>query len=381
MTVLFFGSGYPMPSFIQTRLECLRAEGIVVKLVLPFHLANHSCGFPVISAGGKLSYIDLVRVLAFLLVRPMGFMQLIWCRPDLDLPQRFKWGLKHLFLTNLRGSYIFHFQWLTFAAEFGWLKKLYPHPFVTSVRGSQLTIYPMTRPGYQGIIMNALMVSDLIHCVSKDLALRCLNLGVEESRIIVNYNGVNTLSFKPAQRNRTGVFGLVSVGSLIWRKGYLFQLLVVKRLLQFGEVKLNIVGRGPDFEALQYWVDLLELRNNVKFYGSVSPTEIAEVLVKADCYISTSAAEGLANSVLEAAACGLPVIAFDCDGMHEIIKDGETGFVVPFGNLDKMVEKAVRLLKSPEMAYNFGLSARAHIEKNFDQQIWVKHMVNIYQSL
>src|SRR5690606_37617684 len=113
-----------------------------------------------------------------------------------------------------------------------------------------------------------------------------------------------------------------------------YQLLSLKELLRNGLiVKLLLVGEGPDREGLLYTANKLGLSESVVFSGNVAEETVAKLLSQSDIYVSTSIAEGLPNSVVEAAASGLPIVAFACEGIREIVANGENGFVVPFGDI------------------------------------------------
>lgn len=104
-------------------------------------------------------------------------------------------------------------------------------------------------------------------------------------------------------------------------------------------------------------------------------------LRSSDIYISTSAAEGLSNAVLEAVACGLPVVAFDCEGMNEVIENGHNGFIVPFGDLDAMKEKIQLLYNDRQLLETMGSKGASIAIEKFDYRVHIQKMIEFYKSL
>lgn len=298
---------------------------------------------------------------------------------------RAKLTLRYLPLASLTGVNVIHIQWLGWVPDFHWLRKILNSPLVASARGSQVTVYPFTRPGYAEVIRKALRLTDACHLVSEDLRSAVLKLGADEAKLFVNYNGIDLDVFKPLpERQNDNVLNslqLVSVGSLIWRKGYFFQIAVVQQLLRRNvKVKLTIVGDGTDREGLLYSCRALGVEEFVVFKGQLNEIEIANLLAQSDVYVSTSMAEGLPNSVVEAAASALPVVAFECEGIHEIVEHGVSGYVVPAGSIDEMVN-FLEILLDHDSRTKVGQSARKRVEQRFNQQISVDKMIIEYQRL
>ena len=115
--------------------------------------------------------------------------------------------------------------------------------------------------------------------------------------------------------------------------------------------------------------------------GKIAASELPVWLNQADVYVSASAAEGLANSVVEASACGLPVVTFACEGMAEVLEDQVTGFILPFGDVEGMTEKIQILKDSPERSMQMAEAARARMIEKFDEKKWVSHMIETYKTI
>ncbi len=377
------GIGNPVPSFIHRRLAALLHAGVKLTIVAEHGQRIDLPKARVLRIGGKQN--SLQQLLSFIKVwmSPLLFFRLLSLRPELMVAQRWRWAIKYLPITRIKPPGVVHIQWLSSVPDFQWLGHFFKCPLVASARGSQLTVYPLTRPGFKATIQDAIQKVDYIHCVSNDMALACKRFGANAEKIFINYNGIDLQKFSPrpiAKAEKS--FTMISVGALMWRKGFQYQLQLLNMLVKEGRsVRLLLLGDGPDREGLHYSAHILKLVEHVTFAGKIKASELPDWLNQADVYLSTSVAEGLANSVVEAIACGLPVVAFACEGMDEVLEDGVNGFILPVGDLDGMVEKMHYLMDHPDERKKMGASARKHAAEKFDEGEWVSRMVKKYESI
>lgn len=156
------------------------------------------------------------------------------------------------------------------------------------------------------------------------------NFGLDSKKIKVIYNPVdinfihsNITPNKKLFNNKN--LNLLAVGSLEYQKG--FDILINASKFIKCDFNIIILGRGSLYESLVSLRNKLGLKNNIKFIGNVENPFI--YMNEADFLVLSSRFEGLPNVVLEANACGTPVIAFDCPGgTSEIIKDGLNGILI-----------------------------------------------------
>lgn len=381
--VLIIDAGNTIPTFIRRRLTALVKGKVSVVLVTGYgQYIQDGIANKVIKVGGALSFLDQIERIGFAFFHPSVFIKMLSLKPSLKFLHRIKWALKFLPLACVQNVSIVHFQWIAHAANFEWLRQFHQCAFIGSARGSQLTIYPLTRPHYRKLIEESIRILDGIHCVSSSMAKHCEAIGVLPEKIFVNYNGIDLKKFAPKTiREPKKKFTIISVGSLIWRKGYLYQLEILNGLVNGGyDVELIWVGEGQDKEGLFYTAHILKLIDRVIFTGKIDESELPHWFSKADIYLSTSIAEGLSNSTVEAASCGLPLVAFACEGMDEVLEYGVTGFILPFGEVDGMIKKISYLIEHPEERMKMGILSRRRMVDRFDEDKWVSHMIKTYQS-
>jgi glycosyltransferase involved in cell wall biosynthesis len=172
--------------------------------------------------------------------------------------------------------------------------------------------------------------------VSASLHDEMVALGMGASKTHVLRNGVDLEHFGPrnreAARARFGVSGpvLLSVGALIPRKAHDITL---KALAKIPDATLLIAGEGPERGRLQALAGALGLGERVRLLGSVAHQDLPELYAAADISILASKREGLANVLLEAIACGAPIIATNVDGAAEVLDDPACGRLIPVGDV------------------------------------------------
>jgi glycosyltransferase involved in cell wall biosynthesis len=384
LKVFVIGTGNPIPSFIHRRLHALNERGVEVVVSMEYgqkHQLHPAIEIVRYGDVRQMKVNDALHYLGKLLSSPHIFFRLWKLNAVPGWSARLKTTIKYFPLAVVPGVSLIHIQWLTLITRVNWLGALYNVPVMASVRGSQVTVYPRTRAGFSDVVRQAISQTDALHVVSKDLMPTCIDLGARPAQLLVNYNGVNLEKFRPpVGQQPTQTLTLISVGAAIWRKGYLFQLEILKQLMDFTPVSLTIVGEGPDLEGLKYLAFKMGVYKAVQFYGRANEEQVVALLQQSDVYISTSAAEGLANSCMEAAACGLPVVTFACEGMNELVEHGHTGYIVPYGDVAIFVDH-VRTLADSKHRLALGKQARQKMEREWSMDFWTDEMIKHYEVI
>ena len=159
-----------------------------------------------------------------------------------------------------------------------------------------------------------------------------MNIGVAPEKIEVLRNGVDLRLFYPIERSAVrssmGLNGptLLSVGHLIERKGHDLAILALTRLPEF---QLLIAGDGPEEQHLKALAIESGVGKRVRFLGSLTQPQLRDCYGAADALVLASSREGWANVLLEAMACGTPVVATAVDGTPEVVARPEAGVLVP----------------------------------------------------
>jgi glycosyltransferase involved in cell wall biosynthesis len=173
----------------------------------------------------------------------------------------------------------------------------------------------------------------------------------------------NGLPARVHPRSRQENKVVVAAGRIVWIKGYDLLISAFAEVVEkHPEWRLRIHGEGPRREELRRKATRLGLYNNVLM---LEPTDDMEgELAKASILAMSSRAEPFGMTIIEAFACGLPVVAFDCPrGPREIITDGVDGLLVPPGDVGALAETLIRLIDDEELRRSMAANARASAER------------------
>ena len=140
------------------------------------------------------------------------------------------------------------------------------------------------------------------------------------------------------------------------------------------DAQLFVVGDGTHRKALIELSQSLGIRQNCFFPGFISKHgDLPGIYRLASVFLTASEVEIQSSVVLEAAASGLPVVAMDASSMPEFIHDGETGFLVPPGDLETMAERLIALVEDPPRARRMGKAARGMVTSHSNQRFVAAH--------
>ncbi len=204
-------------------------------------------------------------------------------------------------------------------------------------------------------------------------------VGLAGDKIQIICNGVDCDRFTPATTGQPARgLRFISVGRLQDVKDPLNVLRAfaqLKELRPQHELQLELVGDGPLFDACQQFVAAFGLQHCVSLPGAAS--DIPQRLRHADIYLLGSRAEGISNTVLEAMASGLPVVATRVGGNAELIVDGETGFLVPAAQPEALTAAMRRYVDDRSLLGRHGAAARTRAVEDFS----LAGMMARYQAL
>lgn len=200
-------------------------------------------------------------------------------------------------------------------------------PVVVTARGTDINLIARYRFPRRQIIWAANQ-ADAVVAVSNALKESLVALGVAEDKITVLRNGVDLERFHPL--GRSVLQGKFRLKTPVWLfAGHLVSLkgvdIVITALANIPDVTLLIAGIGPEERRLRQLADSLEVAHRIRFLGEVSHPELCEYYNVADVLVLASSREGMPNVVLEALACGTPVIATRAGGSLELVSSPEAG--------------------------------------------------------
>ena len=170
---------------------------------------------------------------------------------------------------------------------------------------------------------------------------------------------------------------IVMVARFAPQKDHLLMLNAFSRLSS--NCRLIFVGDGPARARVQSEADSLFLTDRVEFLGNRS--DVAEILAGAHVFALATNWEGLPISILEAMRASLPIVATDAGGVAEEVVDGETGFLVPRGDVAAVRDRLSKLLADPQLRSRMGAAGRRRFEQLFSLDRMLEKTVKVYREV
>ncbi len=211
--------------------------------------------------------------------------------------------------------------------------------------------------------------------------------GKSAKKIIRIYNGIDLNRFIPNGVLQTSPFTLLCVSRLVEKKG-LHVLIEACGLLRDRNVAFQcwIVGSGLLAGRLESQIRQRKLNHQVKLLGPHSHLEVLKRyhtahLYTLPCVISPDGnRDGLPVSIVEALACGLPVITTPMTGIPEVVHHGENGLLVPVGNAQALAEAAESVIRDSQLYERLKSNARPSVESSFDQRKTIEMLSDLFKN-
>jgi teichuronic acid biosynthesis glycosyltransferase TuaC len=203
-----------------------------------------------------------------------------------------------------------------------------------------------------------------------------------ETSSTVVYNGVNPNLFSPNPTEAATLDPeILVVGNLLPSKGHDLVLRALGKLRPIiPQLQCRIIGEGPDRARLQTLVRELGIDEQVQFVGRQTRLEVAELMRSCAVFVLPSWDEGLGCVYLEAMSCGKPVIGCRGQGISEVIKHGNNGWLIPPNDLEALVQGLSALLGSPALRSRIGTEARQTILEKLTLSHQADHLSRIYRQ-
>jgi len=258
---------------------------------------------------------------------------------------------------------------------------------VTTLHGTDVTLVGQRREVFD-LTRWSLKKSDGLTAVSmflKDETCKIFNLPPEEIEVIYNFVDLNeykpsddlSLKFKLGIKDSQKIITHISNFRPVKRA--LDALRILESLLIEIDCVLLYVGEGPETGLVLNEVHNKKLNDKVKFLGKMP--QVTDVLNISDVLLVTSETESFGLAALEAMAMEVPVVAFRVGGLPEVVRDGENGFLVEFGNIEKAALAVKSLILNLDLKKEFGKKARIKACKNFNLENQVIQYLNYYKKI
>ncbi len=246
--------------------------------------------------------------------------------------------------------------------------------------------YKLLRKGYSPFINRFVAMSqDLQQWLQNDV-------GIDAEKIVQLYNGVDFSRFSaaaaPALAQKLGLppgcFVIGTVGRQQEEKDQrtlieAFNLLAGLPISQDRELRLVLVGNGPEENNLKNLVNQCNLADKVLFLGVRN--DVSQIMALLDLFVLPSLGEGISNTILEAMASGLPVVATNVGGNPELVVEGETGRLVPSQAPKQMARVINDYLNMPQQLAQHGKQGQQRARQLFSLEAMIAHYTAFYDDL
>jgi glycosyltransferase involved in cell wall biosynthesis len=255
------------------------------------------------------------------------------------------------------------------------------HPFVLSTWGSDIFDFPQKSHWHKKMIEFVINRADHITATSRMLTDETRKYLKKEMEVFTVPFGVDIERFRPPDPvGRRGItVGIVKKLEPKYGIEHLIRAFsMVSR--QHSELRLLIVGDGSQETFLKQLCGELGITDRVTFAGLVEHDRVPEYLHRMDIFVVPSVlpSETFGVAAVEAAACQLPVIASHIGGLPEVVRDGETGFLVPPRDEEAIAERLSRLIADEPLRKQMGQAGRRFIEKHYVWQENAGKMERLY---
>jgi colanic acid/amylovoran biosynthesis glycosyltransferase len=219
---------------------------------------------------------------------------------------------------------------------------------------------------------------------------RAISLGCPEDRIDVIGSGTNldVFTYHPAPWPASGPIKILSIGRLVEKKGWRYSIEAVADQIRSGaRIDYQIVGEGEERAALQGLIVRLGVAEQIRLIGKRESAEIVELLRNVHIFLAPSVTaasgdtDGPTNTLKEAMATGVPVIATRHGGIPELVEDGVTGLLVAERDGTALAEAIARLVGAPALRETLVKAARRRVEETYDLQTLNQQLLSLYAQV
>jgi sugar transferase (PEP-CTERM/EpsH1 system associated) len=220
------------------------------------------------------------------------------------------------------------------------------------------------------------------------------SVGVPHARIAHICNGVDTARFRPPPSGREAIPGSPFSDSGLWIVGTVGRMQAIKNQTKLAEafvrvlrldprarkrMRLVMIGDGPLREEVTGLLERAGVRDLAWLPGERA--DVPQIMRGLDCFALPSLAEGISNTILEAMASGLPVVATDVGGNPDLVENGLTGRLVPSAGANGLAEALLAYFRDPALARRHGRAGRNRTERQFSLERMAADYERLYLNL
>jgi N-acetyl-alpha-D-glucosaminyl L-malate synthase BshA len=337
-----------------------------------------------------------IHVISYRLPFRLGDLQQNICFHEVDIstyplfeypPHDLALAVKMAEATREHGLELFHVHYAIPHAIAGFLAQQMlgagAPRMVTTLHGTDITIVGQDRSFFE-ITKFGIERSHAVTAVSDFLRRMTVAEFQVAARIDVVPNFVDLHAYAPARPDRSAYAGpgqkvLLHVSNFRPVKRVLDVVRIFERVTREVDAVLLMVGEGPERSSAQALARRLGLADRLRFLGTRQDVE--DVAALADVFLLPSELESFGLSALEAMAAGVPVVGSDAGGLPEVVKHGESGYLLPVGDVEGMAARTIEVLRDDERRREIGEAARHRVASLFDADRVVAQYEAVYDRV
>lgn len=276
-----------------------------------------------------------------------------------------------------------------FASGYGTLARLVDfQPTMLSVWGTDVYQFPQKSFMHKFLIRKNLEFATSIGSTSHCMAQKTKET-YNHSSILITPFGIDELLFSFSEPfNSASVLVEKFIIGTVKTLDYIYGVDTLIKAFALTYFKMNkprnlfleIYGDGRELVNLKKLTKELKIEKQVSFLGKVEHSEVPSILRRFQFYVALSRFESFGVAILEANACGKPVVVSEAEGPSEVCIHNKTGLIVPINNPDEASNAFIKLINDPNMLREMSFNARNHIEKNYTWKKSIDTMIQSYQK-
>jgi L-malate glycosyltransferase len=260
------------------------------------------------------------------------------------------------------------------------------HPNILSVYGHDVFEAPYRNAWYRRIITDNLRQADHIASTSHVMKSQVFRL-VPSAEVSVTPFGVDTRVFTPKESAKKSSFVIGTVKKLDYKYGVdtlIRGFAIMRERCPGQDLRLEITGNGPRKDDLIQLTESLQITPYVTFFPAVPHAQVPDQLHRLDLYVAASRSHGesFGVAIIEAMACGIPVVVSTVGGLPEVTQNGRFGQLVPPENPEALATALCeQYAESAEMRQSTAEKARLHVMQTYSWDTCVDTMIDLYTRI
>jgi N-acetyl-alpha-D-glucosaminyl L-malate synthase BshA len=248
---------------------------------------------------------------------------------------------------------------------------------ICTLHGTDVTLVGAD-PSYKPLAKFLLEACDAVTAVSRWLAETAAASFELEREVATIHNFIDAEKYRRTGEEKTRMPTIVHISNFRPVKRSLDVLEVFRRVREEMTARLIMVGDGPETPEAVERAKLLGVASDVSFAGVAE--DVVDILSNSDVFLLPSEIESFGLAALEAMACETPVVATNVGGLSEVVDNGESGFLLPLGDVDSMAERILEILQDPELRIQMGKKGREAATTRFRPETALKAYLDVYDS-